>query len=485
MRTQIICAVAGALVIATAAAERSAAEVIELRTDVCIVGGGSGGCGAAIAAARAGVGVVLVERQRWLGGTSTSAYVCSWPPGPADSIAREVYQRLSKLPNAVGISSDHNADRRKGPFGLWLITPGQTYRQTLRRVGLPREQQRAVVFDPAALDKVLSQMLAETGNCRVLPETDFVEAKTEGKRVLSIAAESADGSKYRIRARVFIDSTGGVALCRKIGCETMLGPESASRFGEPSAPREPGMTLNAISLCYRIRPSNNPVRQPEPDTPVKGWPRSAHVGEVPGGDLIVNPLALVPGRTLIDVGYRQTMVLAKRRAQAHWRWLQGYPTFAGYELDRFAPMLGIRESYRVVGEYVLTEHDLRRGLQKQGHQDVIALADHSMDVHGKGGRRVHGQLEGPYGIPYRCLVPKGQQNLLVACRGASFSHVAASSCRLSRTMIALGHAAGLAAAMAVENNVPVGDIDVAALQRQLGIPLREPQGTSVPRRQKP
>ena len=94
----------------------------------------------------------------------------------------------------------------------------------------------------------------------------------------------------------------------------------------------------------------------------------------------------------------------------------------------------------------------------------------SLDVHGAGHGRIRGRQSAPYGIPYRCLIPKGRTNLLVACRGASFSQIAASSCRLSRTMIALGHAAGLAAAMAAQNHVPVTQIDVPTLQRRLGMP---------------
>ena len=140
--------------------------------------------------------------------------------------------------------------------------------------------------------------------------------------------------------------------------------------------------------------------------------------------------------------YDACMAEARHIVQAHWRWLQAMPTFSSYEFHSYAPMLGIRESYRVVGEYVLTQHDLLAGLRGQSHPDIIALADHKMDVHGKGSRRVDGDLKGPYGVPYRCLVPRGRTNLLVAGRCASFSHVAASSCRLSRTMMALGHAAG-------------------------------------------
>jgi hypothetical protein len=471
VRTQAALSLLLCVLMLAAVADSTAlgAEPIELRTDVCIVGGGSGGYSAAIAASRAGAECVLVERLDQLGGTSTAAYVCNWEPGVADSLAREIYDRMGRIPNAVAIVSDHNPSRKQGPFGLWLPDPKSTYEQTLKRAGNPRANWRAAVFEPQALDKVVREMLAETGKCRMLLGTTFVDLETDGPRIVSIRAEAEDGAAYLIRARVFIDCTGGVHLCRKAGYETMLGPESKERFGEAFAPNEPGTVLNAISLCYRIRKSDNPVRQPTPEPPVKNWPRSAHVSGLPCGDRIVNPLAMLPGRALVGRGYDDCMAECRRIVQAQWRWLQGYPAFAEYEFDSYAPMLGIRESYRAVGEYVLVQDDLLAGLEGQSHTDVIALADHSMDVHGAGSRRVHGELKRPYGIPYRCLVPKGSVNLLVACRGASFSHIAASSCRLSRTILQLGRAAGTAAAMAAESNRPVGQIDVADLQKKLDV----------------
>ena len=366
------------------------------------------------------------------------------------------------------------ADRKLGSFGLWLITPGATYEESLAHLGQQRKDWRGVAFDPHKLGEVVLEMLTETGKCRVMRGTTFVGVDTDGRRIVAIQATKDEGAQYKIRARVFIDSTGGAHLCRAAGYETMLGPDSKARFGERFAPDTPGKTLNAISLCYRVHKSANPRRQPAPDPPVEKWPRSAHVTSLPNGDLILNPLATVPGRDLIELGYDQCMRKAKRLVQAQWHWLQENPTFAPYEFHSFAPMLGIRESYRVVGEYVLTQEDLEAGLQRQTHPDVIAVADHAMDVHGKGRGRVHGQLKAPYGIPYRCLIPKDSTNLLVACRGASFSQIAASSCRLSRTIIQLGHAAGTAAAMAVESDVLVGEIDVAELREKLKVESRLP-----------
>lgn len=442
-------------------------EIIELRTDVCVVGAGSGGYSAALAAARAGVDCILIEKMDRIGGTSTAAYVCNWEPGPGDPFSREIYDRLKKLPDAVGITSDHNPDRKLGSFGLWMITPGATYEQTLGRSGKKRADWRAVVFDPDVLGRVVGEMLAETGRCRLMLQTPFTGVEMDGRRVKSITALSADGKAYLIRAKVFIDSTGGVHLCRAAGFPAMLGPESKSRFNERFAPDKPGKTLNAISLCYRVHKTDNPQRQAMPDPPPKTWPRSTHVSDLPGPDLICNPLATVPGRMLIDEGYDACMKECKRRVLAQWHHRQKQPPFTDYEFHSFAPMLGIRETYRVVGEYVLKQQDLEAGLKGQTHPDVIAVADHSMDIHGAGSRRVHGEIRKPYGVPYRCLIPKGSVNLLAACRGASFSHIAASSCRLSRTIMQLGHAGGEAAAMAAESNTPVGQINTQQLRRRL------------------
>ena len=460
-------AIVAVLSLVLASGEPSASP-IEIETEVCVVGGGSGGFGAALSAARAGAEVVLVEQMPTLGGTSTNAYVSNWEPGPDGPLTREMYRRLASQ-NAVGITKDHNSDRKLGPFGLWLIDPESNYEQTLQRAGWDKTKWRAVVFDPITMSALMSQMLDETRRCQVMLEHRCFDVEMEGDRVVAVLARAVDGTIRRISARVFIDSTGSVFLCRQAGCETMLGPDPKARFYEPSASKEPDRTLNAITLCYRIRKSDNPTRQPAPQSPTNKC--GAHISAVPGGDRIINALAMIPGTALIDLGYEETMSRCRKIVEAHWHCLQRSPTFSGYEFDSYAPMLGIRESYRVVSDYVLTQHDLAATLTGQTHQDIIAVADHAMDVHGDGGRRVHGELKGPYGIPYHCLTPKGTTNLLVACRGAGFSQIAASSCRLNRTMTALGHAAGLAAAQAARKDIPVRSVDVTEIQNELDLPL--------------
>ena len=129
-------------------------------------------------------------------------------------------------------------------------------------------------------------------------------------------------------------------------------------------------------------------------------------------------------------------------------------------------MLGVRETKRVVGEYVLTQHDLDAGISGQKHADIICLADHPCDTHGGHSKGIK-PLREPYGVPFRCLIPKGQRNLLITCRAASFSSIAASSCRLSRTMMQLGQAAGTAVALAKELKVELPDVPAERLRSSL------------------
>ncbi len=440
------------------------AEPEVLTCDVCVVGGGSGGIGASLAAARAGAEIVLVEKRNILGGTSTAGYVCRWEPGPGCSFAREIFNQLQRIPGAVGITW-----RKSVKFGGLLITdPELTYDQTLCRAGLPSDKLHAVVFEPEAFHQVAWNLLSAAEKCHVLLQTTFMNVKTKGKHIESLCTKFVDGTVCKIKAKVFIDCTGGGHLCKKAGCEIMLGEDSRSRFNEPHAPEAPSMKLNAISLCYRVTKSSDAKNEELPlASKSEGWHKTASVHQLPCGDRIVNPLPLLPGRAIVDMGYQKAYETARQRAAAHWCWLQTFSEFNGYHFHSFAPILGIRESHRIVTDYILTEHDLITGLSKQKHNDIIAIADHPMDTHGEdGGLR---GITSAYGIPYRCLIPKGYDNLLIACRGSGFSHIAASSCRLSRTMIAIGHAAGLGAAEAAIEDKCVREIKVPQLVQAMDV----------------
>lgn len=452
-----------------------AQNITRIKTEVCIVGAGSGGIGAALAASRAGSDVVLIEKQGKIGGTSTMAFVNNWEPGTACDYSKEIYDRLRMSNGAVGISKNVHGYQKNEPYGISIIDPEGAYNQTLRRSDLSYTS--GVLFDFEKFDETVQQMIEETGKCRLLLNTSFTKAIRNGKTVKLIKAVSNSGEKFEIRAKVFIDCTGDILLCRDLGVETMLGAESKLQFAEPSAPEEANDELNAISLCYQIRKADFPVQgTPAPDGKYN-YGLVAVSYDIPGKPDLksINPLGIVDGKELIRFGYISTYQKARNIVDDHWARLQKYPHFKDYEFDCYAPMLGIRESYRMVGEYVLNQNDLLAGYQNQEQNDIIALADHPMDVHGK--KSNLSTLSEAYGIPYRSLIPKGWTNLLVACRGASFTQLAASSCRLSRTMIAIGHAAGFAASISCKKKIPVAEVPIERIQAEMNLKLRTKDAT--------
>ncbi len=446
------------------------------RFDVAVIGGGSGGLGAAITAARAGLSVTLIEKSDTLGGNAVRGGVHHWEPGVVSGeLPREIYGRFKAMPHATGITVMRRhlcwAKRDQPdwyPGGERVIDPQGTWEQTLQRHGTQgfatpqatlRGLWKGVVFDPHAYGRVVDDLLAETGRCVVRLGTAFTAAQVESGRIISITLDNGQ----TVIARTFIDATADVHLARAAGCRTRTGRDPQSAFGEPSAPLIGDDQLNAVTLIYRVTPRNQRgLIEPPPDVGDACWWRPtfpvSSVVQYPRSDLNINMLPTMEGREAASLGHAAAMTECRRRVWGHWRhWQRAFPEFQTYDISWIAPALGVRESHRVVARYTLTEHDLRAGLSAQTHNDVIALADHALDVHGQHGG-VCNELNEPYGIPYRCLLPADCENLLVACRGAGFSAIAASSCRLSRTMMSLGEAAGAAAAMSQRLDLPLSKV---------------------------
>ncbi len=439
--------------------------------DLCVVGGGSGGFGAACAAARLGASVLLVEAGPGLGGTSTLAGVNNYEPvAGATGLPQEIYDRLKDIPDAVTLQRPWATYHPDRPWG-WTKPADETdYRLSLsRRSGVP------IVFEPDILDRVMQDMLTDA-DCRIELQTRFTKVNYDREHIHSIVVEDPNGSKI-VEANLFIDATADIYLARAAGCRTAIGVEAREVYNEPTAPKQPGLVLNNASLCYRITPlkdGETPQIQSLPDEV-----DIAHIRPVtsirtyPNGDLNMNPLHMMSGVEAYELE-KSAYEEAEKRIYAHWHMLQTDYEFDRWRLVWISPMLGVRESYRLIGQYVLREQDLETGLEAQTDPDIIAFADHALDFHGV---RPSRQLtNGPYGIPFRCLLTKEIDNLLVACRGASFSSIAASSCRLSRTMMVLGQAAGTAAALFGKN---VQHYDARALRdrlKQNGVALALSEG---------
>lgn len=451
---------------------------------LAVIGAGSAGIAAALAASRLGLSVLLVEAADVIGGTMVRAGINVWEMGAGTTgIPFDLYKRLKRLPGGASIYSfgrhqSWPAEKGKVPFpgGELVPDPALHYRDTLQRHVPPgqvadeaycRAVWHGVIIDPDQYLRAVHELLAETGRCTLLTSAPCVGVDCDADSLRSVRL--ADGSV--IRARSFIDATGDAVVCAAAGCEMMSGQEPRSRFGEPGAPEQPTDRINGVTLVYRVTPAVRSLTESlPPEVPEKCWWRpslpSVSAARLPSGDYMMNMLPTLEGREYLDLGPAAAYAEARRRVLCHWHFVQSnWPEFRGYRLSWIAPALGVRESRRVVTEYILTQLDLMAGLSGQNHKDLIAVADHAMDRHGQGGHG--GEVRQPYGVPYRCLLPRGMRNLLVACRAAGFSALAASSCRLTRTMMELGQAAGTAAALADRLGVSLNQVPPETLRSAL------------------
>ena len=439
-----------------------------LKTEICVVGGGSGGYAAALRAAQSGCKTILVEKEPLLGGNSTVCGVNCWEPvtGAAYGLPRELYRRMRQIPNGCGVY--HNAmhyclpdpERNNFPGGLYKIDPSLGYDDTLKQGFIYggsfseiMAHWNGIIFEPRVLDRCIRQMLREAG-CRIIAGHACTEVENRDGHISSIRLD--DGRQ--ISAAVWIDNCG--VLAASAGCRLFMGQDGKSQYQEPDAPDQPGIgSLNGVTLIFRVTPSGKtkPVRK-------DGTPRrcSMVATEYPNGDYNCNMLPTMPGKVFFAMDREDAMAEMRRRVWDFWGYVQeNFPWGRNYRLKNICARPGIRESMRVECRYMLNENDLLAGLKAQDHCDLVVIADHGMDLHGaKNPRRVIY----PYGIPYRCLLPEGADNLLVAGRIAGFSCLAASSCRLSRTIMRLGEAAGYAAALAVQNRCPLRSVEVGKLQ---------------------
>ncbi len=449
--------------------------------DLVVIGAGAGGCAAALTAARLGLRTLLVERDAEIGGTAVRAGVSVWEPSVSGTgLAAEIYARLAAQPGAVGVYSFGRHLCWPGadlpyPGAELRLDPARGYADTLRRHGTAglaadearvREQWHGVIFEPTAYARTLRALLREAG-CTLRTRATVVGFAAEMGWMHTVTLHHR-GETRRIHATAWVDATADVAVCRQLCCAVRVGTEGRAAFDEPDAPDTPSDELNGITLLYRL--TRDPL--PAPRVPAACWWHAefpaGSIAEMPGGGWLVNMLPTMDGAEFAALPPRAAYRECRRRVFAHAAWLrQAWPEFRDYGVGWVAPRVGVREGPRIVAAYTLTEHDLLAGLPGQTHPDIIAVADHPIDLHGSVHRSGCQEVAVPYGIPFRCLVPEGWKNLLVACRGAGFTHIAAAAVRLTRTMISLGQAAGTAVALAREMGVVPAEVPGDELQQAL------------------
>jgi ribulose 1,5-bisphosphate synthetase/thiazole synthase len=405
--------------------------------DVLVVGAGTSGCSAAVAAARRGVRVAIVDRYGFLGGTATAAmvgclcgvYTCS--------------------PNTITVIAGHLREL--------------TDRLEARRSGYKRKHRYQL--DHEVFKLILDQWLCEAG-VNILFQTQVVDTIVENGVVSGVIVENKAG-RGAIRAKVVIDSSGDADVVARAG----------GRFE-----KSPTADLQAPSLVFTMAGVDIDRATKLSEAEVSDLLRRAtESGEFsfnrfsggfspvpPEGKVHMNITRItnVDGTNPDDVS--RAYLEGRRQVDEYARFaVKCLPGFEEAYIDQIAPQLGIRETRRVIGEYVLTVDDV---LGARSFPDAICRGAWPVEIHpndGTGTTRIHLDGDTYYQIPYRCLVPVQLDGVLVTGRCMSTTHEAHGSTRVMGPGIASGQAAGTAAALAVRAGYQPRAVDVGALQSEL------------------
>jgi hypothetical protein len=426
--------------------------------DVIVCGGGTAGAVAGVAAARHGARTLIVEQFGFLGGTQTGALVMPlmrYHAGEQQLVTglhQEILDRCNALPG------DNEGD----------------------------------FFNYELLKYVLEDMVLEAG-CDLLYHSFIHAALGEPGRVTGVEVVNKSGHRV-LSGRQVVDCTGDadVAALAGVRCESGrpedgLNQSASLRFavGGVDLPvlaefirANGGWAPSAVRFGHGFARGGSPddflgrlMRQAEEEgalTEEEG--AYLQFFTVPGrpGELCFNAPRITHTNGARAEDLTQAQIRGRRMIPHLVEFCRRYlPGFGNAYLAHTAPMVGVRESRRITGLYTLTLDDFRAARK---FEDGIARSSYMVDIHNPagGGVAVEHIPEGDYQeIPYRCLVPRGVDNLLVAGRCISASFEAQSAIRIEPTCRAMGEAAGVAAALCAREGVPPRELDTALLLETL------------------
>jgi hypothetical protein len=383
--------------------------------DLVVIGGGLAGMCAAVSAARGGLRVALVQDRPVLGGNNSSEVRVHLQ----GSVGQPPYTRLG------------NVVREIDPEEAGSALPAPAYRD----------------------DRKLQVVHGEP-NIKLFLDTRIVGASQSGGTIRDLVGQNVrTGQRQRFEAPLFADCTGDGCVGLLAGAEFRVGRESRTETGEPSALTSADrMTLGLTLLWYATRKSDE---QPFPETPWAMQFEDDTCLDVTSGawdwETGMNRDQVVEGEVI-----RDHML---RAIYGNWAFLKnrsrhrGY--YADYALDWVGYISGKRESRRLLGDIIVTEQDI---LGERRYPDGCVVTSWPIDLHYP--RRVDGIAEepflsraeqrqvAPFGIPYRSLYSRNVENLFMAGRNISVTHIALGAVRVMRTTGMMGEVVGQAAVIA-------------------------------------
>ncbi|HEY0945780.1 MAG TPA: FAD-dependent oxidoreductase [Opitutaceae bacterium] len=417
--------------------------------DVIVIGGGPAGCTAAASAAREGARTLLLEATGCLGGMGTSALVPAWTP--FSDKEKIIYRGMAE----------------------------KVFSET--KAGMAHVKKDAldwVPIDPERLKRVYDDLVTSAG-ASILFHTHLSKVETRDRRVEAILVTNKSGLTA-LKAKVYVDCTGDADVCAWAGADFHKGDEHGNRL----MPATHCFVLTNIDEYALL---NGPDLHPRnPKSPIYEILRSGKYPEIP--DAHLNCTLIGPRTAGFNAGHlwnvdntdpasiARAMVQGRKIAEAFRAALAEYfpQAFAGAFLITTGSLMGIRETRRIVGDYILTLEDY---LKRRSFEDEICRNSYFIDVHWAkeeaasrpghydqwDSRCFHYGLGESHGIPYRCLTPRALDNVLVAGRSISCEQIVQGSVRVMPVCLALGEAAGMAAAHAAEQ--PQADVHRVSASR--------------------
>jgi len=437
-----------------------------MEADVVVVGGGTTGPIAAIAAARRGRKVVLIERFGSLGGILTLGLNTK----PSGALVGGIPLEIWNLARSVGgAGADYMATTKTG--GVHIASP----------------------TDPEIMKMLLTRLCVEAG-VQILFETFVSAPHVENGVITGVIIESKSGRQF-VGAKVLIDCSADADMAAKAGAPFVMGS------GERDAKMQPvsmyfimkNVDLKRLAdwartcddVPARAIPSdeaglnyglwltgfNGLLRKFQDETGVK-LQRENITLKTADGQMYINATRVLGVNVFSPKEFTDAILECYRQIEGVCRFLkERVPGFEQARLGQVSPILGVRETRHIAGEYTLTGPDSRGETR---FEDSIAADNSALDIHDPKGGDVDFQSMPPYEIPYRCLLPLGVEQLLVAGRCISADHEAHARSRNMPACMATGQAAGVAAAIAVEQGVPVRHVPLGEVQtalRELRMPL--------------
>lgn len=427
--------------------------------DVIVCGGGTAGAAAGIKSARLGAKTLVVEQMSALGGTQSMGWVTPMMPNYLDG------RQLSG-----GINTEIQS----------------VHAQLTTESDFPNAQ---VWYNPAALSLALEKMADEAGLERLYCATLF-DSRLENGRVKTIRV-AAKGGTLELAGKFFVDATGDAELAHLSGVPTESGdasginqpmtlrftvggvdiPQVAEFFADDASPAG----TEFLSVGYAEAKNSN-IGPLVCSAIADGYLNDSDLGYFQFFTMLGRPRELafncprITGYNPLEPFEYSKAVAAGREMifRIHAFCVRYLPGFKNSYVSVIAPMLGIRESRRIIGEYVLTEED-HQTCRK--FPDAIARNRYPIDIHlASGGVELKKLPKDDYHeIPYRSLVPKKIENMLVAGRCFSATFVAQSSARIQPVCRAMGEAAGAAAAICAAKNIGARELDYDELRRHLDL----------------